>query len=117
LHKGQEIAIVIKDVERLATTYQQVADRYNFTYLDFDIEGAALADNVSNDIRNQALSLLKKRRPQIKISYTLPVLPDGLTAIGVELLKSAVQFGLIVDRINLMTMNYVISTRNFEVSG
>jgi chitinase len=104
---GQELALVIKNADQLATAYQQVIDRYNFTYLDFDIEGAALGDISSIDLRNQALVLVKKKNPKVKISYTLPVLPFGLTVHGVNVLASAVKAGLVVDRINLMTMNYV----------
>ena len=104
---GQELAIVIKNVDQLATSYQQVIDRYNFTYLDFDIEGAALGDVASIDLRNQALAIVKKKNPKLKMSYTLPVLPNGLTTFGVSLLSSSVKYGLTIDRINLMTMDYV----------
>ena len=104
---GQEIAQVIKDVNRLATAYQQVIDRYNLTYLDFDIEGPPLSDQAANDIRNQAIAILLARNPRIKISYTLPTLTDGLTAVGLNLLRSAVKFKVAVDRVNLMTMNFV----------
>ena len=103
------MALVIKNVDQLAAAYQQVIDRYNFTYLDYDIEGAALGDISSIDIRNHALVILKKKNPKVKISYTLPVPPSGLTAHGVNLLASSVKAGLVVDRINLMTMDYVNS--------
>jgi hypothetical protein len=104
---GQELAWALKDAKALVPAYQRVIDQYNFTYLDFDIEGAALNDAVANDARNNALVTLRKNNPKIKISYTLPVLPDGLTLDGVNLLKSIVKAGLVVDRINLMTMDYV----------
>jgi hypothetical protein len=103
------LAIVIRDVNQLANAYEQVINRYNLTYLDFDIEGPPLLDKVSNDNRNQALVILKNRNPRIKFSYTLPTLPGGLTADGLNLLRSAVKFKVPVDRINLMTMNFVTS--------
>jgi chitinase len=81
--------------------------------LDYDIEGAALGDIASIDIRNQALAMLKKKNPKIKISYTLPVLPTGLTALGLALLSSTVKNAVAVDRINLMTMDFV--SLNFQV--
>jgi hypothetical protein len=101
------LAWAVKDAKTLVTLYQQVIDRYNFTYLDFDIEGAAINDIASNNARIEALVALRKNNPFIKISYTLPVLPSGLTLDGVNLLKAIVKYGLLVDRINLMTMDYV----------
>lgn len=46
------------------------------------------------------------RNPGLTLSYTLPVLPAGLTADGVKLLQSCVANGVRVDVVNLMTMDY-----------
>lgn len=40
------------------------------------------------------------------MSFTLPVLPAGLTADGVKLLESCVKHGVRVDVLNIMTMDY-----------
>jgi chitinase len=40
------------------------------------------------------------------ISYTLPVLPTGLTEDGIAVLQSAIDYGVEVDVVNIMTMNF-----------
>ena len=55
---GQELAQVITNVSQLTAAYQTVVTDYNLTHLDFDIEGAAVADHASIDRRSQALAAL-----------------------------------------------------------
>ena len=68
--------------------------------------GSALAEPPSVDRRNQAIKLLQAANPGLTVSYTLPVLPAGLTADGVYLIQSAVKYGARVDVVNLMTMDF-----------
>lgn len=49
---------------------------------------------------------LQAANPGLTVSFTLPVLPTGLTADGVNMLKDARGAGVRVDVINLMTMDY-----------
>src|SRR5438034_5468784 len=42
---GRELAIVEEDPAALQSAYQSIIDRYQFTWLDFDIEGANLQKN------------------------------------------------------------------------
>ena len=51
---GQELAQVITSVPALTSAYQTVVNTYNLNVLDFDIEGAAVADQASIDRRSQA---------------------------------------------------------------
>ena len=44
--------------------------------------------------------------PGLRVSYTLPVLPAGLTADGVDLLRNTVSHGVLIDVLNIMTMDY-----------
>jgi hypothetical protein len=44
--------------------------------------------------------------PGLRVSYTLPVLPAGLTADGVDLLRNTVSHGVQIDVLNIMTMDY-----------
>ncbi len=66
--------------------YQVVIDAYSLTAIDFDIEGAAVADAPSVDHRNAAIAGLQSAAQaggqDLAVSYTLPVAPDGLTADG-----------------------------------
>ncbi|KAI8818576.1 glycoside hydrolase superfamily [Fimicolochytrium jonesii] len=103
---GQELAQVITDEKALLATYQSIVTAYQLTWADFDIEGAGLVDKAAVDRRNRVLATLKKNNPKLKIGYTLPALPNGLTAEGVALLQSAAKAGLAVDVINIMAMDY-----------
>jgi hypothetical protein len=55
---------------------------------------------------------LKAANPGLNISFTLPVLPTGLTADGLNVLASAKHDGLNVDLVNIMTMDYGASVDN-----
>lgn len=103
---GTEAALNAKDATSLAALYQTAIDKYHATSIDFDIEGGAVADKKSVDMRNQAIAILEKNNPGLEVSYTLPVLPDGLTQDGVNLLKSAVSNNAHIDLVNIMTMDY-----------
>src|SRR5260370_1289750 len=102
---GTELAGVCPDATSLQKQYQTVIDTYHVTHLDFDLEGATVADaNVGK--RNQVLAALQKANPGLAISYTLSVSPDGLSSDGMNLLKDAVKNGVKVSMVNIMTMDY-----------
>ncbi len=107
---GVELGQACTTVTTLQAQYQAVIDKYAFTQLDFDIEGGASADAASITRRNQAIAGLQtdaiSAGKPLKISYTLPVLPTGLTNDGIDLLNDAVANGVTVDVVNLMTMDY-----------
>src|SRR5437588_220189 len=44
----------------LQSAYQSVIDAYQLTHIDFDIEGAAVADHTSIDRRSQAIAGLEQ---------------------------------------------------------
>ncbi|NBQ41532.1 MAG: hypothetical protein EBU23_02900, partial [Mycobacteriaceae bacterium] len=91
---------------QLANAYAGVIDTYGITHLDFDIEGAAVADPVSIALHSQALKVLQQTKPDVKIWYTLPVLPAGLTADGLNVVKSALAAGVNLAGVNVMAMDY-----------
>jgi hypothetical protein len=103
---GSELAQVCSTPQATETEYQAIVDAYNLKYLDFDIEGGAVADPTSIARRTQALVLLQKARPNVKISLTLPVLPEGLTSDGLNVVKSAKDAGVNVNLVNIMAMDY-----------
>jgi chitinase len=74
--------------------------------LDFDIEGGAVADTASIHLRDQALVGLEKANPGLRISFTLPVLPNGLDANGLAMLRDMKADGLDPAVINVMAMDY-----------
>ncbi|MBT8226963.1 MAG: cellulose-binding protein [Dactylosporangium sp.] len=103
---GIELAQACGDVTSLEAEYQAVVDAYGLTSIDLDIEGAASADTVSVDRRSAAIAQLQRERPGLRVSYTLPVLPEGLTADGLNVLRSAIGAGVAIDVVNVMAMDY-----------
>ena len=108
---GTELALGCTTVSSLQAAYQAVLNKYSVNSstpvrLDFDIEGGATTDQASITRRNQAVKGLKSANPSLVISYTLPVLPTGLVASGVNILNSVKADGLSLDVVNVMAMDY-----------
>ena len=90
----------------LANAYAEVIDTYGISHIDFDIEGYAVADPPSIALNSQALKLLQQAKPEVQIWYTLPVLPTGLTADGLNVVESALKAGVDLAGVNVMAMDY-----------
>jgi len=103
---GKEIAIVETNVAALQAKYQSIIDRYQLTWLDFDIEGDSLDNSDANSRRNAALAGLQAKNPDLIISYTLPVDPNGISQESQSLLADAVAKGVKVHSANVMTMDF-----------
>jgi hypothetical protein len=107
---NRELAEVITSASALQAAYQSIIDAYGLTQIDFDIEGAAVEQRASVDRRNVAIAGLQQAAAaagrKLEVSYTLPVLPTGLTPDGVYVLQSAVQRGVNLDVVNIMAMDY-----------
>jgi hypothetical protein len=110
---GIELAQACTDVAALTAEYQAVVDAYKLKFIDLDVEGAAVADAASVNRRSQALAALQKRSAGLKVSLTLPVLPEGLTADGLNVVKSARDAGVNLDLVNVMAMDYQRSSGNY----
>lgn len=107
---GTELAAVATSGADLATRYHSVIDAYGARVIDFDLEGAALTDRNSIQLRAEALLVLQQRmaaeqRP-LEIWLTLPLLPTGLTADGVQVIRSAIEHGVRIRGINGMAMDF-----------
>ncbi|WP_214413388.1 hypothetical protein [Sphaerisporangium fuscum] len=72
----------------------------------FDVEGSATAETASVTRRSQAIAGLQQANPGLKVSLTLPVLPEGLTTDGLNVVKSARDTGVDIDVVNVMAMDY-----------
>ncbi|MFD3477492.1 chitinase [Streptomyces sp. NPDC058695] len=103
---GKELAETCGSASALADAYAATLDAAGATQADFDIEGDALKDSDSVTLRSKAIALLQKKRTDLNVSFTLPVMPSGLDADGVALLESANDQGVKVSSVNIMTMNY-----------
>lgn len=103
---GSELATTCSSAEALATAYGKVVDAFDLTKVDFDVEGGALPDTAANTRRAQAIAKLQQQHPSLDVSFTLPVMPEGLTQDGVNLLSNAKSNGVSINTVNIMAMDY-----------
>ncbi|MFD8543795.1 chitinase [Streptomyces sp. NPDC059649] len=103
---GAELATACSDPTQLAAAYQKVISAYHLTKVDFDIEGFGLHMPQVNTLRSKALAQLQKDNPRLDVTFTLPVLPNGLTPDGVKTLADAKANGVRISAVNLMAMDY-----------
>ncbi|MET7569564.1 chitinase [Streptomyces sp. NPDC005492] len=103
---GKELATTCTSATALAKAYGEALDAAGSTQADFDIEGDTLTDSTSVALRSKAIALLQKERTDLKVSFTLPVMPSGLDSDSLALLESANDNAVAVSTVNIMTMNY-----------
>lgn len=107
---GTELAAACATAESLAAAYQEIINAYQFTHIDFDIEGIWVAQPASITRRSQAIRLLQESAAaagrELHVWYTLPVLPQGLTHDGIAVVRAALEWGVNLEGINLMAMDY-----------
>ncbi|MFJ6792154.1 chitinase [Streptomyces angustmyceticus] len=103
---GSELGVACGSADELAAAYGKVIDRFKLTKVDFDIEGGALPDTAANTRRAQAITQLQKKHPGLDVSFTLPVMPEGLTQDGVNLVADAKKNGVKISAVNIMAMDY-----------
>ncbi|HEX7655090.1 MAG TPA: hypothetical protein VF607_16395, partial [Verrucomicrobiae bacterium] len=103
---GKEVALVQTNTSQLQTTYESIVEQYQLTWLDFDIEGKAMENQEANHRRNAALAGLQKKHPEVRITYTLPVDPNGIPGSAKRLLADAYKQGVKVYTANVMTMDF-----------
>lgn len=107
---NQELALTGGTAAQLAAKYSSVMNAYGIQKLDFDIEGAALGDTASLTLRSQAIASLQTTgiaagKP-VEVSFTLPVMPTGLTADGLRAVQIAVDNRVQISHVNIMAMDY-----------
>lgn len=114
---GSDLAQRCESEDALLEQYEAVVNRYALLRIDLDVEGLAATDKASVERRNAALVRLKKSHPRLQIQFTLPVMPEGLTAGGHLILKDAANRHFIPDRVNIMAMDYGIGSKNMGKSA
>ncbi|MDO0927577.1 cellulose binding domain-containing protein [Streptomyces sp. TG1A-8] len=103
---GSELATTCSSADALAAAYGKAVDAFKLTKVDFDVEGGALPDTAANTRRAQAIAKLQAQHPDLDVSFTLPVMPEGLTQDGVNLLANAKSNGVRIGAVNIMAMDY-----------
>jgi hypothetical protein len=107
---GKELAETITDITALTAAYRQVIETYGLTHIDFDIEGAAQRDRASIDRRSRAIAAIQRESVAagrtLRVWFTLPILPTGLTNDGLRSVKSAIEHGVKIAGVNGMAMEF-----------
>jgi hypothetical protein len=107
---GVELARACPTSAALAAAYAQVIDALGVRLVDLDVEGDDLADAEANRRRNEALHRLEADAEEhgrpLRISYTLPAEPTGLTPPAQALLRGARAEGVEVDAVDVLAMDY-----------
>jgi Fibronectin type III domain/Carbohydrate binding domain/Glycosyl hydrolases family 18 len=103
---GAELAQSCTNLSQLTAAYQSVINTLHVTHLDWDIEGAGIADTADNATRFQAIKALESANPGLVVSVTIPVNPTGPDNNGDAFLQQAHASGARIDIINVMAMDY-----------
>ena len=103
---GEPISFTCTNQSTIDAAYQAIINDYGTDDLDFDIEGAAVADTTGIDQTFQAMKDLKASNPGLVWSVTVPVLPSGLDNYGTALLQDAQNMGVTIPVVNIMAMDY-----------
>jgi hypothetical protein len=94
----------------MAAQVESVVTTLNVTHLDFDIESNEETNSADYTLTAQALAQVRSwassNGTPLSISYTLPVLPTGLTQDGLNVLDAAASNGFTPNVVNIMTMDY-----------
>jgi hypothetical protein len=94
------------DANSLAAAIEGFVTATGITDLDFDIEQGSKSSNATtNAMRGTALAKVQADK-HIRVAFTLPVNPDGLDSLGLAVVKSALDAGVKVSFVNVMTMDY-----------
>lgn len=107
---GPEIADTCTSDTELHAAYQRVIDRYRVNRLDFDIEGTSIANVAANQRRARVLAQVQRQNARagrpVAVTLTLPVMPDGLTADGLRIVREFAAAGVAIAAVNVMAMDY-----------
>ena len=107
---GTDLGSQCSSGSAMAAQVESVVTTLNVTHLDFDIESSEETDQADYTRTAQALAQVRSwataNGEYLTISYTLPVLPTGLTQAGLGVLDAATASGFTPDIVNVMTMDY-----------
>ena len=103
---GIELAQSCPNLSQLVAAYQSVISTLHVNHIDFDIEGAAIADTATNNLRFEAINQLEANNPGLLVSVTIPAFPSGPDNNGQAFLQQAAQDGTHLSVVNVMAMDY-----------
>ena len=103
---GTYLENACSDATSLGNAISSFVDATGITDLDFDIEQGATSSNATiNKLRADALKSVQDSL-HIRVAFTLPVNADGLDSLGTAVVQAALDAGVAVQYVNVMTMDY-----------
>ena len=93
-------------VSALYSIINNLVTTYGIYNLDFDVEGPPVDDTNSANTRNAVIKQLQAAHPNLYVSFTVPVNPDGLPGDVLALIQNAKNAGVNISVVNIMTMDY-----------
>jgi hypothetical protein len=106
---GTYLEDTCSSVSSLAAQIQAVVDRYNLTYIDFDVEND-FGNSAAQTRRAQAIAQVQAHAHSLgktlKVSFTLGVDTSGLPSDQINVLNAAISNGVDVGLVNIMVMDY-----------
>jgi hypothetical protein len=107
---NDDLGATCSSASAMAAQVESVVTTLGVTHLDFDIESNELTNSADYTLTAQALAQVRSwassNGESLSISYTIPVLPTGLTSSGVDVLDAAAAAGFTPNVVNIMTMDY-----------
>jgi chitinase len=92
--------------DALASAISAFVDATHIIDLDFDIEQGTTSSNSGINARRGAALKKVQAAKGIHVTFTLPVNPSGLTSLGKNVVQAALDAGVTVSYVNVMTMDY-----------
>src|SRR6202050_2516028 len=107
---GDVLGAQCSSASAMAAQVESVVTTLNVTHLDFDIESSEETNTADVALTAQALTEVREwasgNGEQLTISYTIPVLPTGLTSSGEGVLTTSLANGFTPNIVNIMKMDY-----------
>lgn len=118
---NRELAVACARPAALQAAYRAVISRYGADTVDFDVEGAALADPAANARRARAIAAiqadLRAHRRHLAVWLTLPVTPQGLDASALAVVRATLAAKVDLAGVNAMAMDFGVPSAARDMRG
>jgi chitinase len=117
---NNELAVACTSTTALEQAYLAPIQRYGVNTVDFDIEGAALANQAADARRAQAVAAIQQQlahsHKTLHVWVTLPTATSGITPQGLAVVRAMLAAHVQLAGVNVMAMDFgggVASTQMF----
>ncbi|HEX5192570.1 MAG TPA: chitinase [Solirubrobacteraceae bacterium] len=107
---NSELAVGCTSRSQLVSAYMAPIRRYHATAVDFDLEGATLANTAADTRRAAAVATIQRRlaaaHTPLRVWVTLPVSKTGLTSQGTAAVRAMLRAHVKLAGVNAMAMDF-----------